>query len=236
MLFKSIKAELEADREKRLIKGYASTFESPDRHDSHGDIISKTAFDQTLAEQFSVGFIKMLWMHYEPLGMPVEMRVDSRGLYVEGRVSKTQLGDEALTLVEDKVVDGLSIGFDPLEYTMLEEKTANGDQIRRIDKLKLYEWSPVIWGSNPYAKITGVAKSLQGLGAKALPVAEMLLAELKAGRVLSQYNFDSLLKARDIIDHVLKSAQPEEDQKQVEAICELRSAVSKFTEALAAKY
>ena len=49
--------------------------------------------------------------HAHPIGMPVEMREDAKGLWVKGRVSKTVLGDEALELIRDGVVDRMSIGF-----------------------------------------------------------------------------------------------------------------------------
>jgi len=197
MLFKSFKFEVKADREKRLIKGYASTFEKPEDHDSHGDIIGPHAFDETLAENEATiakgrpGFVKMLWRHWEPLGMPKVMSVDSKGLYVEGRTSKTRLGDEALELMSDGVVDGLSIGFDPLVTKDLEDMVTygyrRGESVREIEKLKLYEWSPVVWGSNPEALIESVAKSL-----------------VHDGRT----SFDGLQVLRDALDRRLRQATP----------------------------
>lgn len=39
------------------------------------------------------------------------MRNDAKGLYVEGKVSRTMVGEETLTLVRDGVLDSFSIGF-----------------------------------------------------------------------------------------------------------------------------
>ena len=44
--------------------------------------------------------------HAQPIGIPVEMREDAKGLWVKVRVSKTALGDEALELMRDSVAPG----------------------------------------------------------------------------------------------------------------------------------
>lgn len=47
----------------------------------------------------------------KPVGKVTMMRDDAAGLYVEGRVSKTALGDETLALLDDGVLSNWSIGF-----------------------------------------------------------------------------------------------------------------------------
>ena len=55
---------------------------------------------------------KVLWQHAQPIGIPVEMREDAKGLWVKVRVSKTALGDEALELMRDSVVpEALLVGL-----------------------------------------------------------------------------------------------------------------------------
>lgn len=241
MQYKSCKFEVKADKGSRVVEGYASTFEPPEKHDSHDDIIAPSAFDETLAQDFPARRIKMLWLHVSPLGMPTDMATDSKGLHVRGRVTKTAFGDEALEYMNDGVVDGLSIGFDTLDFAMLEHKTAAGNQVRRLDKIKLYEWSPVIWGSNPYAMIQSVVKSAFGPMALSLP--EELIAELKAsivdvkaGRVLSKSNLDRLSRAHEMLGEVIASQKPareeedeDEDTKQLHgSIRALRAEISEF--------
>lgn len=46
-----------------------------------------------------------------PLGRLAMMRNDAKGLYIEAPVSRTQVGEETLTLVRDGVLDSFSIGF-----------------------------------------------------------------------------------------------------------------------------
>jgi len=88
--------------EERTFKGYASTFGNVDEV---GDIIEQGAFTKTITERGPQGSkqIKVLWQHSEPLGIPTVMQEDSRGLYVEGKISKTRLGDEALEPMRDGV-------------------------------------------------------------------------------------------------------------------------------------
>jgi uncharacterized protein len=146
------------DTEERTFKGYASTFGN---RDEVGDIIEAGAFTKTIAERGPNGTkqIKILWQHSEPLGMPTIMQEDSKGLYVEGKISKTRLGDEALELMRDGVVDKMSIGFSiPGGKSDWDEKRGS----RIIREVKLFEFSPVTFPANEMASIEDV-KSIEGL-------------------------------------------------------------------------
>ena len=136
------------DMDARTFEGYASTWDL----DLHDDVIQRGAFAKSISEGFPAGRIKVLWQHSQPLGMPIEMREDERGLWVKGRVSKTTLGDEALELMRDGVVDRMSIGF-----TIPAGKwEMRSDGVRVIREAKLMEFSPVTFPANPEAAITGV--------------------------------------------------------------------------------
>jgi HK97 family phage prohead protease len=49
-----------------------------------------------------------------PIGVAVELRNEPDGLYGSFKVSDVDLGNDVLTLVRDKAVTGLSIGFVPV--------------------------------------------------------------------------------------------------------------------------
>tara|TARA_R110000744_G_scaffold106775_1_gene203151 strand:+ start:127 stop:786 length:660 start_codon:yes stop_codon:yes gene_type:complete len=153
MDFKSIELkETAIDMSARTIEGYAATWDL----DQANDIIQKGAFTKTISEGFQAGRIKMLWQHDEPLGMPTEMFEDDRGLYVKGKISRTQLGDEALELMRDRVVDRMSIGF-----SIPKDKSGfTPEGVRLISEVKLFEFSPVTFPANEAAHILAV-KSLQ---------------------------------------------------------------------------
>lgn len=146
----------QVDMAERTFKGYASTFGNVDEV---GDIIEAGAFTKSIQERGPAGTkqIKVLWQHNEPLGMPTIMVEDSKGLYVEGKISKTRLGDEALELMRDGVVDRMSIGFSIPQGKALWDDTMG---IRRIKEVKLFEFSPVTFPANEMAMVTGV-KNLQ---------------------------------------------------------------------------
>jgi HK97 family phage prohead protease len=142
----------QVNMEERTFKGYASTFGNIDEV---GDIIEAGAFAKSIQERGPNGTkqIKVLWQHDAPLGMPTVMLEDSKGLYVEGKISKTVLGDEALELMRDGVVDRMSIGFSiPQGKAYYDEE----EQVRKIKEIKLYEFSPVTFPANEMAVVTGV--------------------------------------------------------------------------------
>jgi HK97 family phage prohead protease len=166
------------DMSSRTFEGYASTWDL----DSVGDIIHQGAFKKSLTEALPAGKIKVLWQHNEPLGMPIEMSENDHGLYVKAKVSRTRLGDEALELMRDGVVNTLSIG-----YSIPANKSFfNSDGNREITELKLYEFSPVTFPANEGALIHSVkgtieqvllAKS-QGLQLKNSAELQQLLTEM----------------------------------------------------------
>jgi hypothetical protein len=130
----------------RTFSGYASTWDA----DLGNDIISKGAFNKTLKERGDR--VKILWQHAEPIGKPSSMTTDSKGLLVEGKISKTRLGDEAVELMNDGVIDQMSIGF--AIPSGKSERDNKG--MRLIHEVKLFEFSLVTFPMNEKAIITSV--------------------------------------------------------------------------------
>lgn len=143
----------------RLIKGYTSIFGVTD---SYGDIVEQGAFDRTLNTPEERDRVVVLWQHnaQTPIGLPTVMREDSKGLYVEARISKTAAGNDALELIRDRVVKELSIGFDLRRFEVTDDKTDDGWPIWILKDVLLREWSPVTWGACPGTSVE-VLKSLK---------------------------------------------------------------------------
>lgn len=153
--------------------GYASTFGNVD-HD--GDIMAKGAFTDTIPEFLENGFVA--WQHQwdNPIGKPIDAYEDERGLFVQATLSETALGKDARILINDGVVRKMSIGFTTLKSRILEEEEGiemmgeaeyalalknlpfYAEGIKLIEKVKLYEFSPVSLPANENALITA-AKS-----------------------------------------------------------------------------
>ena len=147
MELKSIPAEFKATS-KREIEGHAAVFGN---RDSYGDIIQPGAFARTLANDR--GRVKVLWQHdpSNPIGKPLEMLEDDRGLRVKARIADTTLGRDAMALFDAEVVDELSIGYDAVV-----EEFDSEQGVRLLREIKLWEFSPVTWAANELAKITAV--------------------------------------------------------------------------------
>ena len=151
MLYKASKFEIKASAE-NTIEGYAAYFGNVD---SYGDIIEQGAFSKTLKENNNR--VKVLWQHNtnEPIGKPIQMEQDSKGLYIKAKISMTDVGRKAMELMRDGVIDEMSIGYDIIKD---EFKGKN----RMLKELRLWEFSPVTFAANEKARITS-AKNFNDL-------------------------------------------------------------------------
>lgn len=172
MDFKAVKFETKALGDDRF-EGYASFFNNIDAYD---DIIEKGAFRKTIAENRNR--IKVLWQHdtNEPIGIPEEMHEDDNGLYVKAKISMTDTGKKALTLIKDGVITEMSIGYDVVkdDYKMLGTK-----RVRMLKELKLWEFSPVTFAANDKAKILKMRHLLENIKGDKIETALSLLRSLE---------------------------------------------------------
>ena len=146
-----------AELEEGMFKGMASVFDV--MIDSFvPTVIERNAFDDTLARPKRV--VRILWQHMDevPIGLPIELTQTEEGLSVIAKVSNTAAGRDAMTLLRDGVVQDLSIGWDPVDFRF--EKQANGELVRFVSKIDLWEISVVTFPANKSAKITEVQKEV----------------------------------------------------------------------------
>lgn len=173
MDFKAVKFETKALGDDRF-EGYASFFNNIDAYD---DIIEKGAFRKTIAENRNR--IKVLWQHdtNEPIGIPEEMHEDDNGLYVKAKISMTDTGKKALTLIKDGVITEMSIGYDVVkdDYKMLGTK-----RVRMLKEVKLWEFSPVTFAANDKAKILKMRHLLESIKSDRMDTAISLIRSLGA--------------------------------------------------------
>jgi HK97 family phage prohead protease len=124
--------------------GYASVF---NRLDSGGDIVLPGAFAKSLARRR--GRIRLLFQHdpKEPVGTWESMVEDSHGLFVTGRlVPGVPRSDALKRLIENRALDGLSIGFRTI-------KASRRDGNRLLHEIDLYEVSIVTFPMMEEARI-----------------------------------------------------------------------------------
>lgn len=142
------------DEETGIFEGYAATFsEMPD---AYKDIIERGAFTKTLNERGNR--IKILWHHdvREPIGKPLEIKEDNKGLWVKGKLSLgVQRAREVLHLMKDGVITELSIGYDAIKAPVI-------DGVRRLKEIALWDVSPVVFAANADALVMSVKEEKQG--------------------------------------------------------------------------
>ncbi len=130
---------------KLRIEGWATIYNEPDLG---GDSIAPGAFARSL-EATGAGVVKMLNQHIseEPIGRWLGFEERTRGLYAIGEITReTQAGNETAHLIEEGILDGLSIGFSPV-------RSAAASKGRRILEAALWEISIVTFPMAPHARL-----------------------------------------------------------------------------------
>ena len=178
------------DMEGRTIEGYGSTFGNIDQG---GDIVHRGAFRKTLAERGNR--IKLLWQHDpgEPLGRIIELREDEHGLFIKAVISDTARGRDALALLRDDAIEGMSIGYDPIKGGM-DYSEVDGQPVRNLRELKLWEISLVTFPMNEAAEVTALKNAIN---TEQKPEEEEEDKAAKVGRAISSRNEALLMRALD---------------------------------------
>ena len=145
--------DLELRSDGRTVTGIAVPYDTPTYIASMGaeEQFVRGAFARTIAERGDR--IKLLAQHdarQMPLGRLTSLREDAAGLYIEGRISATQAGDEALQLLADGALDSFSVGFSPIR----SEMTRDGVVTRQ--EVKLHEVSLVSFPAYEAARVLAV--------------------------------------------------------------------------------
>ena len=133
-------------------EGYASVFENIDLGN---DVIKTGAFAKSIKQRTHKG-IKLLYQHKSdmPIGVFDEIKEDSHGLYVKGRLAlKTQAGRDAYELLKMGALDAMSIGFRANPKEISYDKRS---QKRTIGEVDLLEISLVTFPMNPEALVRSV--------------------------------------------------------------------------------
>ncbi len=128
-----------------IIAGYASIFDNIDRN-KH--VMLREAFTKHSSIQQN---IPLLWQHdmKNPIGSLLHAKVDNIGLYVEGFITlKTDTGKSVYNLINDGIIDGLSVGLQ-VEKSFLD-KHLNALVIQRAQLLEISIASVPV---NPMCKI-----------------------------------------------------------------------------------
>lgn len=162
--------ECKAVNDDGTFEGYGSVFGVVD---SYQEVVAAGAFTDSLSALKQQNRMPaLLWQHRsgEPIGVYTEMREDSIGLHVKGKLAlKTARGAEAHELLKMKALSGLSIGF-----MTREDSYDKLTGVRTLKKLDLWEVSLVTFPANDAARVSAV-KTIESINT--LAAAESYLRE-----------------------------------------------------------
>jgi len=153
--FKNARAALTAVGESGLFEGYASVFGIEDQGQ---DVVAPGAFTRSLSRRGARG-VKLLYQHdpREPIGVWDEIQEDAHGLKVKGRLlMELTRGREVHALMRERVLDGLSIGFEAVKA-----RTDPRSGVRTLQEVDLWEISVVTFPMLPQARVSAVKHKLE---------------------------------------------------------------------------
>ena len=168
----------------RTVEAYAAVFDTPTEiHDQDGhynEVIDRRAFDRTLNQLAPAGSrsnwrVGVFYNHGRtiwgtpsergsmPIGTPVEVKSDSRGLLTVTRYNKTELADEVLENIREGAITGQSFtgGFmrsDPGRAPRGGWRADAKGQLRTVrrQEIRLKEYGPTPFPAYPDAAVVGV--------------------------------------------------------------------------------
>jgi HK97 family phage prohead protease len=174
----------------RTVEAYAAVFGEPaeiqDHEGHYVEVIDNAAFNRAIdhASRARGGFpgsVKVLWNHGRdlsgaasdrfsmPIGIPVDIRAEARGLLTRTRYSETPLADEVLENIRAGSITSQSFTG---RIMRSDPQLRRGDRYRpdsagnlrtvRRTELGLREYGPVLWPAYSGAEIVGVRMSTPG--------------------------------------------------------------------------
>ncbi|MGE3487920.1 MAG: HK97 family phage prohead protease [Nitrospira sp.] len=153
----------EGEQEVRLLTGYAAVFDTLSVELwGFRERIAKGAFGNSLGDD-----VRALWNHdtNHVLGRTtnatLRLAEDEIGLHVEIDPPSSPMADSFVASVERGDVNQMSFAFRTLEDTWDEDE--EGQLIRTLTKVKLYEVSPVTFPAYPATSISARKDELYGI-------------------------------------------------------------------------
>jgi HK97 family phage prohead protease len=144
------------------IEGYLAVWNNIDRQ---GEVMVPGCFLRSIKSQIPARKVKYMTRHFahggdvhDLIGTIVEAKEDDFGLWIRAELSSIPEAQKVRTLVDEKHLDSMSVGFAPIEWRI--DKTETGESIVYHTECHLLEGTVTVQPANLLAEITGV-KSVQ---------------------------------------------------------------------------
>ncbi|MDW4900659.1 HK97 family phage prohead protease [Streptomyces californicus] len=180
--------------------------------DSYGDVVRPGAFTQSLAEWTAKGdSIPVIWAHqwsdpFAHVGRVLKATETLQGLEVLAQIDDLDgeganpTAQQVYRLLKGRRVTQFSFAYDVGEGGWITDDEHPWGGYYELRRLDLHEVGPCLLGVNRETELLA-AKSRN------------LVAGVKAGRVLSQSNYERLAAAYESIGEVLAAAEPEKARR-----------------------
>jgi len=174
----------------RTVEAFAAVFDDPaeiiDHEGHYVETIDRAAFNKVIADASRArggfpGSVKVLYNHgmtiqgtpserfSMPIGVPVDIRAEQRGLLTRTRYSDTPLAEEILENIRagsitSQSFTGRIVRSDPLLRRGDKYRPDSAGNLRTVRRteLGLREYGPVLWPAYSGAEILGVRMSTPG--------------------------------------------------------------------------
>lgn len=154
----------------RTVDAYAAVFDTPqeirDREGHYIEQLHRSTFDKTLAQRGNQ--LQAIFNHGKtmygtpserfsmPIGVPLEVKPEPKGLWTATRMAKTPLGDEVLQLIDEGAIKGYSFSGSFLATDRQRAKAAGGLPTFVRMETALREYGPTPFPYYADAQIVGV--------------------------------------------------------------------------------
>ena len=175
----------------RTVEAYASVFGTPaEIHDQDGhyhEVIGRSAFDKTIAERglkFGVFYNHGMTLHGTPserhsmpIGTPLEIRTDQRGVLTVTKYNRTQLADEVLESIREGAITGQSFSGRMIQSSSSARRPyrARNGEVPTVTRteIAMREYGPTPMPAYEDAGIVGVRALLHAYGLGAVDLDEL---------------------------------------------------------------
>lgn len=182
---------------KMTFSGYGAVFGNVD---SYGDVIAPGAFAKSLASHYSEGSQPLMFLNHDafgslPIGRWTELSEDGHGLKVTGELLDTQMGRDTYTALKAGAINGLSIGFRPVEFSTRSRPEEPRRTLKAVD---LVEVSVVTLPANQKARVQAVKSTGDNMSVRDLEqlLRECGLSKSESIAVASQFESKLELEAK----------------------------------------
>ena len=163
-------AEIRAEGDRRTIEHFIQPFQTPEKHNSHGEIFAPGTFKDSIKERFTDrgegrSLVKALMYHYRdmPVGIPESITEDNDGVHARTKIVETQLGDDLLALADLRIVDQVSVNFTPEKWRVdetfeIKNGWRKGLPLIIVEQARLNEYSFLPFASDSDSEITSVVR------------------------------------------------------------------------------